>query len=517
MPKDRFNTNDAFNFLAERARLSATKPNILGYKPHAKQLKFHTSLAKTRLYIGGNRSGKTTSGICEDIWWLTGKHPYRRLKPPPIRGRIVSVDFLNGINKTIKPELARWCPLSELRNGSWEDAYDKQDKVLYFDNGSTLEFMSYDQDLDKFSGTARDFVHFDEEPPQDIRLECKTRLIDYGGSEWITMTPVEGMTWLYDVIFLPGKELTSKGLIEVIEVDMTENPYLTDSEVQEYISGLDADDKLARVKGRFVQLGGLIYKHFDPAIHVKDPFLVPKSWPIVASLDHGFNNPTAWLWHTVDPDGRIYTFYEHYESGLTIDKHAVKVHKINETLGRTPDFYIGDPSIRSVDPITGTSIQQEYIKYGIPIALANNDVAAGLVRVNRYLSLGVDGKPNLIITRNCQKLIWELGRYRWKTYANKKLMRSNNVFEVPNKKDDHACDSLRYFIMSRPDIGNLYISNEVHRPGNIVGGSTAVTSARLANPLHHEEASSLDDPKAWKRDSATTGNWSMEEYGGMEW
>ena len=461
---------DALSHLAQALRTQSVRPNIYGYNPHEKQVKFHSSQNKARLYIGGNRSGKTTGGIAEDIMWLTGKHPYRITPEPPVAGRIVSVDFLNGVEKIIKPELARWLPPSELLGGSWSTAYSKELRTLTLENGSFVEFMSYDQDLDKFAGTSRDFIHFDEEPPQDIWLENKTRLIDRGGSYWITMTPVEGMTWIYDDIYVPGKTDPSNG-ITVIEVDMTENPYLHKGEVDEFISGLSADDREARVRGKFVQLGGLVYKHFDPEIHVVDPVDLGQviNWEWYASLDHGYNNPTAWLWHAVSPDNRVITFDEHYVSGEVVNTHAKTVHHRNEQHGRPPDQYIGDPSIRATDPITGTSIQLEYTLNGIPVTLGNNDVAAGINRISRYLELR-GGRPSWHITRNCQNLIYEMQRYRWSTYTNKKLQRANNGRETAHKKDDHACDSARYFFMARPELGPSFdLSQDPAKRSNPAG------------------------------------------------
>lgn len=450
--------NAVYRLLGERLKATATRPNVWGYKAHAKQVIFHSSESRIRLYIGGNRSGKTTGGIVEDIWWLTGRHPYRPTPPPPIRGRIVTVDFTNGLEKIILPEFARWIPPSDLINGSWEDSYDKQLRTLTLENDSFVEFMSYDQDLDKFAGTSRHFIHFDEEPPESIYVENKARLLDTGGSHWFTMTPVEGMTWIYDEVYEPG--IRGEGGITVIEVDMTENPYLSQAEVQHFISGLSEDERNARVHGKFVQLGGLIYKHFDATpggLHVlKEYHDPPKDYVWILSLDHGFNNPTAALWHSVDPDGRVLTFKEHYQQGWTVDKHAARIHEINKELGRGPDIYIADPSIRNTDPITGTSIHQEYVKYGIPFTLANNDVAAGLIRTAKYMEPRGDGKAMWHVTQNCHNLIRELQRYRWATYSSKKIAAQNNAFDKPNKKDDHAADSLRYAIMSRPELVSEY-------------------------------------------------------------
>lgn len=452
--KDSPSTSEFLQQLAEGMKRAATTPNIHAYKPHPKQLPFHISDAQGRLYIGGNRSGKTTGGIAEDIFWLTGKHPYRVTPPPPVRGRIVGVDFLNGIEKILKPELARWMPLSELKGGSWETAYSKELRTLTLENGSFVEFMSYDQDLDKFAGTSRHFVHFDEEPPEDIYTENKTRLIDTGGSWWMTMTPVEGMTWIYDKIYMIGKN-DPTARIAVIEADMADNPYLNTGEVDAFLAGLDADDRLARGKGKFVQIGGLVFKKFDPARHVIDPIVPPKEWEWYASVDHGFNNPTAWLWHAVSPDGQVVTFAEHYEAERTVEYHAQIVHMRNAGFGRVPDMFVGDPALAQRNGVTGVSIFQEYAQLGIPVVPGNNDVISGVNRINQYLNNGADGKPRWLITRNCPNLIREMQRLRWKTWASKKMAHQNNKYDVIHKKDDHAPDSARYFFTFLPDLSGM--------------------------------------------------------------
>ena len=51
--------------LGEELRRQAVRPNINGYQPHDKQIDFHSSPAKTRLYIGGNRSGKSFGNVAE--------------------------------------------------------------------------------------------------------------------------------------------------------------------------------------------------------------------------------------------------------------------------------------------------------------------------------------------------------------------------------------------------------------------------------------------------------------------
>lgn len=86
MSKDKA-VDEMLRQLTESLRTSVERPNILAYKPHEKQQLFHQADNKGRLYIGGNRGGKTVGGATEAIWWLTGTHPYQHTPKPPVRGR----------------------------------------------------------------------------------------------------------------------------------------------------------------------------------------------------------------------------------------------------------------------------------------------------------------------------------------------------------------------------------------------------------------------------------------------
>jgi phage terminase large subunit-like protein len=456
------NSGDFLLTLGETLKRNAKSPNINGYIPHDKQLDFHQSPAKSRLYIGGNRSGKSFGSIAECVYWLRKQHPYRAIPVGDYegcRGRLNTVDFTNGWEKIIQPLLKQLIPPSLLIDGSWDASYRRQEHVLHCANGSFLEILSYESDLDKFAGSSRHFVAYDEEPPQEIYTENKARLIDTGGHEWFAMTPVEGMSWIYDTIYLPGMEGDPR--FHITTVSMEENPHLGREEIAEFLGGLDEDERKARGEGQFIEIGGRIYKKFDPkpgGLHVlnREGMRFPKQVPIGISLDHGFNNPTAVLWHALLPEGKILTFHEHYLSGETVSYHARAIHEFNRANGIEPTILIADPSIKNTDPITGTSILQEYIKYGLPFQLANNDVKAGIERVNGYLKPRMGGEAMWHCTSDCKMLIKEMGRYKWKTYTNKKLNVRYNRWEEPHKLNDHACDSLRYFMMSRPNLEEMF-------------------------------------------------------------
>lgn len=444
--------NEALKAVSSGLKRQAREPNLYGYQPHSKQLIFHSSLAKKKLYIGGNRSGKTTGAVVEDIFRAKGESPFRALSPAPTRGRCHGVDFINGVQKILLPQFQRWVPPSLLINGSWEDSYNKSERTLNFTNGSFIEFMSYDQDLDKFAGTSRDYNHFDEEPPQHIFNESNARLIDTNGDYYISMTPVDGMTWIYDELYLKGG--TDEKML-IVEVDMLENPYISEEAAENYLSTLDKDERAAREHGHFIQLGGRVFKAFSKETHVITPEEMPDitGWEIYRSLDHGFSNPTAWLWHAVSQDNEILTFDEHYKSELTVEEHAEIVNAKDSGHIKPADYTVGDPAIAQRQGVTGTSIQTEYADNGIYIAPGNNDVASGVSRMAQYLRMVPDKTyPRWRILTTCPNLIRELERLRWQTWSSRTAAFNNNKKEKIHKKDDHASDSARYFFTFMPDL-----------------------------------------------------------------
>ncbi|MBO5713941.1 MAG: terminase family protein, partial [Clostridia bacterium] len=187
--------------------------NLKGYntgkKKHKKQLAFHKCKKKNRWVFGGNRSGKTECGAVESIYMARGNHPYRKNKKD-VFGWVVS------LSTQVQRDVAQAKILRYL-NPSWiEDITmlsGKKDSPEYgvidqiriknvFGGTSTIGFKSCDQGREKFQGSSLDFVWFDEEPPKDIYDECRMRVLDKKGDIFGTMTPLKGLTFIYDEIYL---------------------------------------------------------------------------------------------------------------------------------------------------------------------------------------------------------------------------------------------------------------------------------------------------------------------------
>jgi len=101
------------------------------------------------------------------------------------------------------------------------------------------------------------------------------------------------------------------------------------------------------------------------------------------------------------------------------------------------------------------SIFEEYDEYGISLSPANNSKEAGWNRVGEYLRVdpehihpitGKRGSPRLFISARCKWLLTEIPEYIWKRLSNE----STNPKEEARKLKDHACDALRYLVMSLP-------------------------------------------------------------------
>lgn len=459
MAKDSFDLTDVLLRLGEGLQESVHTPNLYSYKASEKQELFHKLQQKARLYIGGNRSGKSLGSTIEGIYYVTKTHPYRKLPEGPVRGRVVAVDFLNGVDKIILPLWKQWLPKKYLINGSWEDSYSRDRHVLTLNNGSFVEFMSQDQDLDKFAGSSRHFVHFDEECPKTIWQECLARLIDTDGDWWMSQTPVQGAEWIYEDIYMPAKEGTKD--IGIVEASMEDNPTLSKEAIARYMESLSEEERAIRKLGQYVHLGGAVFPDFTIPTHTipSGQFKPTSRHNIIRTMDSGYTNPTVWLWMAVDEDGTITVFKEHYQSKWNVAQHAQVVNRITQEItkqtGKDMWLTTGDPAIKQTKEHTGTSILQEYATHGIYLAVDQipSDRRIGLEKIQQYMKVNPKtGKPWLMITDDCPNLIAELPKLKWKKHASPKVAEQKNKLEDIRDKDNHCYDALKYAMTFMADL-----------------------------------------------------------------
>lgn len=410
---------------------------------HKKQLAFHKCLKRNRWVFGGNRSGKTECGAVEAVYMARGIHPYRPNRKD-VFGWVVSLsrEVQRDVaqSKVLKYLPKSWIAdvvMSSGRKDDYENGVIDQIKIKNVFGGlSTIGFKSCDQGREKFQGSSLDFVWFDEEPPEDVYRECKMRVLDKKGDIFGTMTPLKGLTFVYDEIYLNSAN-SDEVWCEFIE--WADNPFLDKDEIEEFSLTLPENELESRKFGRFRDDSGLVYTEFDENRHVIDPFPIPFEWQNTLSIDPGLNNPLSCHWYCVDYDGNVFVVAEHYEAKRDIDYHAEAIKRISDEIGwrRGYDgriYSLIDSAANQKTLASVKSVTELFYERGIAVnPNVDKNLFSGIAKVKEYFKT-----DKIFIFRSCVNLIRELKSYRW------------GDGDAPIKRDDHCLDELRYFIASRP-------------------------------------------------------------------
>jgi len=441
-------------------RFNSNKLNFYNKdKIHKKQIKFHKCKKRNRWVFGGNRSGKTECGAVEVVYLACGNHPYKKNK--------ITEGWVVSLSRQVQRDVAQRKILEYLPTSYIEKIVMVSGGQFSAENGiidfilvrseagglSRIGFKSCDQGREKFQGASLDYVWFDEEPPLDIYMECKMRILDKCGEIFGTMTPLKGLTWVYNTIYL-NENSDEEVWYEMME--WGDNPYLSKKEIANMTKSLPADELESRRYGKFMQNGGMVYSEFDENIHVIEPFNVPKEWQDNISIDPGLHNPLSAHFYAVDFDGNVYVVAEHFESGKTVQEHALKIKEIAKKLAWKFDNRgflnaLIDSAANQRTLASEKNVVELFAENKILVnPKVNKDLFSGISVVKSYLK-NADGKTRLFIFKNCVNLIREIKSYWW------------GDGDVPIKKDDHCLDELRYYLMTKPTNKEKFEKTEIQK------------------------------------------------------
>ena len=421
--------------------------NYNKYPVHLKQMEFHKCLKRNRWVFGGNRSGKTECGAAETVWLARGIHPFRPNKDG-LNAWVVSLSAQVqrdvAQSKILRYLNPYWIAETVMTSGRKDSVAGGMIDYItvknVFGGVSRIGFRNCEQGREKFQGTGLDFVWFDEEPPRDIYEECRMRLLDRGGHIFGTMTPLKGLTWVYDEIYLNQKDNPE---VWHITMEWADNPFLKAEEIELMTKSMSEDELESRRFGKFAAREGLVYPEFEQSAHVIEPFNVPLEWYDNISVDPGLSNPLSAHWYALDYDGNIYVIAEHYEAGKDVAYHAERIKAVCERLNWHRDrsgniTALIDSAAGQRTLAANKSVCELFGEHGISVnPRVNKDMFSGIQRVKAQLR-SADGKAKLFIFKSCVNLIREIKGYFW------------GDDDSPKKKNDHALDELRYYIMSRP-------------------------------------------------------------------
>lgn len=425
--------------------------------PH--QRDFHLAAATGRGAFGGNQSGKTQCGSMEVGFYFCDVYPLwypQKLRQPRVNtGRIVVKDMPHSVSEVIDPALQKSIHPRYVRDRKTNNKGFLTKMISR--TGARFDIVTHDMDTMALEGWQGHWAWFDEPPPRDKWVATLRGLVRWNGRWMVTCTPLSE-PWMYDEIYTNPEYF-------VINIDIRDNPYLSEEAIQKFESSLTEEEKEARLHGKFMHLSGLTYKEFDPAIHVKPQQAIPSEWPRWCVCDPHDRKPFALIWFAVDPLQRIW-IYDEWPSGWfhemkSSDKslrdyvHLIREKEMGQEIyrriidgraGKAP-LLVGTQSGAHQDSLIDAFQDLGLVFEPSYITMTTGITDPGHLRVKEMLRTSpVTDEPSLVITANCRNLIYAFQHNTWENSRTE----TGVVLERQSQFAKDFLDLVRYGLMDNP-------------------------------------------------------------------
>lgn len=329
-----------------------------------------------------------------------------------------------------------------------------------------VDVMSYDQDVKQFESGTLGMIICDEPPPKAIYHACIGRL-RMGGLMLVVMTPLTSAAWFYDEVVPKHQEHIVYATMEDACTTHGTNGHLDHQQIERMIAEMSPEEVEARVYGKALYLRGLIFKTFDPKVHVlKEQMNVPSQADVYQAVDPHSDKPFACIWGFPDQNGDFYIvdewpneeFSRMHNCQLGVDDYARifrdKEHGWN-VVRRIIDRHFAD--VRHV--VNRKTLREEFQEIGFyfePSYQATEEIETGILRIRDYLKydatkpLSPLNKPKLFVNPSCKNTI-------------KALLNWARDPDNGKVKEDYKdfCDVMRYLTMDDP---RVYEPVPAHNP-----------------------------------------------------
>lgn len=458
-----------------------------GY-PNDRQKEFFTSTARHIGYGGARGGGKS--------WAMRFKFILLAYKYPKLK--------LLLLRRTL-PELREnhIRPLQEWLHGICK--YTDTDKTFTFPNGSMLRlgYCDSEKDVYQYQGQEYDVIgleeatHFTEFMRDFFETSNRSTRKDFKPRIYYTSNPGGiGHSWFKrlfidreyrgneksdNYVFIPAKVYDNHAL-------MTANP-----EYVETLENLPDDQREAFLHGNWDVFAGQYFREWRRDTHVIEPIELPRSWLRFCSIDYGFNDPCAIYWHAVH-DRRIYTYREVYINQTNASDIAKKI--LDLSRGESIEYTVASPDmwhkrggamVSKDGQMKGESIAEIFMDNGVYLEKADNDRIIGWTRMREYMKMQPDGQPLWVIFSNCANLVRTLPQL---------IHDTRRVEDVADGLEDHAAESCRYGLMSRPQALGDIVSSVSSMPINDDSGKFVLTDGGYRH-IGDVQASGDDEDDNW--------------------
>jgi len=183
-----------------------------------------------RLLRAPSQSGKTLVAAYETVSRCLGKHPYQDVKPPPIEVRVLCHSFRQSV--VVQAKVYDFLtPRMLASDCSFHPVRGFKHNTVSFANGSRIVFVTAEQDRLALASATLDLVWIDEPPTETAYAESASRLVQTGGSMYLTLTPVgRPVGWL--------KAEVDRGVLSETHFSLSAEacPWMTEAQVEEAIN-----------------------------------------------------------------------------------------------------------------------------------------------------------------------------------------------------------------------------------------------------------------------------------------
>ena len=266
--------------------------------------------------------------------------------------------------------------------------------------------------------------------PESFVNQATGRCSVDGAKIWFNCNPDKPLHWFKKEFIDQSEE---KHLVHLHFI-MEDNPSLSREVINRYKSMYSGVFYLRYILGQWALAEGIIYDMITEANYYTDE-LGKKKWEGVRyiSIDYGTINPTCVLnhydcWDVSYLDDEYY--YDSKERGKQKTDEEI-ADDIEAFIAREPQ-----PVERIIIDPSAASLKAVLRNRGWLVKDADNEVLAGI----RITASAFQQKKLLINKNKCLKTIDELGSYIWDEKS------KDRGVEKPVKENDHACDSLRYYV-----------------------------------------------------------------------
>ncbi len=413
----------------------------LDYIPSAKQTLAHESPTTWTMFGGAEFGGKTR--------WLVQEILRLMLVHPGIEGLLCRFDYSDLVSPTqARDQFYKICPEQLIRKD-----YSSPPAWVQLKNGSRLQFMGLKDHNPSSSYGFCGIDQAEEVPEETIRL-IRGRIRQWLGTPlqphyrmMLTCNPHPNIEW-----YRKACDQYPDSFRFIVSLPQ-DNPTFTEDFITERKIAYTEDQYRRLIEGSWDVFSGQALPEYNRDVHVIEPFEDwRKDWPVWRGIDWGLSSPTVCLWLTQDHDGNYFFCQEYEQKDETPDGNARAIAAMSAGIIVSGSWI--DPRTAQVrdnrkqrsqfdTPDDGWSVYKEFIRQGVYCQLAQGKrenrlavwkKALKILPDRRHFQTMQPGAPQLYIMKNCERLIYELPRLKYRAA----LQGFNDDIL---KQDDHAYDA----------------------------------------------------------------------------